>query len=264
MTNLNFDLGIGDIPEPLLLLQFDGLEIYMELVPAFSAGTTYAVNLFTPQTPFGVNVGEMEIGVMFVLDLILDASADINMSGGFRTKIDDVIQISTPMFVNVVLLTANVSTAPQDDSCDFRMQAEYAFNVGAGAGATVTLDDRTWGPDVTITTPLYYTKITDICVTKASSTISAAAATGASEGDSAVTGFVSTAISAESSFTHTAASVATGLASTVVSIGSTATYAIASVAIGLASTAASVFSDWTSIFSFRRALTTTTLMLRKS
>lgn len=78
--------------------------------------------------------------------------------------------IIAQVFADIAELVANISTAPQDDTCDFRMLAEYTFNLGAGAGATLTLGEHTWGPDVTTATPLYYTTLADICATKANST----------------------------------------------------------------------------------------------
>lgn len=90
--------------------------------------------------------------------------------------------IVAQVYADVAELVANVSTAPQGDVCDFRMLAGYTFNVAAGAGATLTMDTYTWGPAIFTSTPIYYTTLADICVTKASSTTTSTAASTATSG----------------------------------------------------------------------------------
>lgn len=100
MSNVSFDLDIQGIPETILQLQFDGLELYVELDTVLTLGATYTVNLFTPATPLALTVPGMDVGVWFVLDLILDAEAEIDMSSGFHIKLDDGVQINLAMFAN--------------------------------------------------------------------------------------------------------------------------------------------------------------------
>jgi hypothetical protein len=100
LSNVTFNLDVQGIPEALLQLQFDGLELYVQLDATFSAGATYTVNLFTPETPLAITVPGMDIGVWFVLDLILDANAEIDMSSGFHIKLDDGVQVNIAMFAN--------------------------------------------------------------------------------------------------------------------------------------------------------------------
>lgn len=88
--------------------------------------------------------------------------------------------IIAQLFADIAELVANVSAAPQGDVCDFRMDAEYSFNVGAGAGATLTLDANTWGPQIAASTPIFYTTLASLCATKANVTSTAAAASSTS------------------------------------------------------------------------------------
>jgi hypothetical protein len=88
--------------------------------------------------------------------------------------------IVAQVFADIAELVTNVSTAGDGGACDFAMLAEYSFNIGAGAGATLMLDTHTWGPDVTTSTPIFYTTLVSMCATKSTSTATAIAATVAS------------------------------------------------------------------------------------
>lgn len=100
MSNITFNLDVQGIPEALLQLQFDGLELYVQLDASFGAGATYAVNLFTPETPLAITVPGMDIGLWFVLDLILGVDAEIDMSSGFHIKLNDGVRVNIAMFAN--------------------------------------------------------------------------------------------------------------------------------------------------------------------
>ena len=54
--------------------------------------------------------------------------------------------------------------------CDFLVLGEFNFNLGAGAGATATFDANTWGPQVSTSTPVFYTTLLSLCATKAKTT----------------------------------------------------------------------------------------------
>ena len=100
IANVSFDLNVQGIPETTLQLQFDGLELYVELDTTLSLGATYTINLFTPETPIAITVPGMDLGVWFVLDLILVADGEIDISNGFHIKLDDGVQIKIAMFAN--------------------------------------------------------------------------------------------------------------------------------------------------------------------
>jgi hypothetical protein len=98
MGNITFDLDVQSIPQSLLQLQFDGLELYIQLDTTLDISASYKVNLFTPQTPLDLDVPGMKIGVWFTLDLLLDVDGNIDMASGFHIKFVDGVQINIPMF----------------------------------------------------------------------------------------------------------------------------------------------------------------------
>lgn len=109
--------------------------------------------------------------------------------------------IVAQVFADISEFVANISTS-QDVLCDFDMVALYAFNIGAGAGATLTVDSHTWGPDISTSTPIYYTTLANLCATKATSTaISTTAATTTSAGFLAKRGLTTTTLSTKQIFT---------------------------------------------------------------
>jgi hypothetical protein len=98
ISNITFNLDVQSNPQSLLQLQFDGLELYAQLDTTLDITASYTVNLFTPETPLGLAVPGLDVGVWFAFDLILDADAQIDMSSGFHIKFADGIQISIPIF----------------------------------------------------------------------------------------------------------------------------------------------------------------------
>jgi hypothetical protein len=102
--NATFDVDIPDIPECQLLVQFDGMELYMEIDTTLSGGATYDLSLYKSETAFGVSVGQEELGIIFSIDLILSAEASIDISSGFHIKLDDGVAI------NLALFSRNISS----------------------------------------------------------------------------------------------------------------------------------------------------------
>jgi hypothetical protein len=96
---IDFDIDIPDIPECELRFQFDGMELYMQIDTILSGGATYALNLYTSETPIGFTVGEdLLIGVIFSVDLILSVESEIDISSGFHIQLNDGVAIDIPMF----------------------------------------------------------------------------------------------------------------------------------------------------------------------
>ncbi|KAE8552349.1 hypothetical protein EYB25_006243 [Talaromyces marneffei] len=85
--------------------EFDNLELYLELDIKLSAGATYTLNLYTSETEEGFSVpGYATIGAVFSVDLILIASAEIDIGTGIHIKLDDGLAFDLEMF------NSNVST----------------------------------------------------------------------------------------------------------------------------------------------------------
>jgi hypothetical protein len=99
LNDTSFDLAIPDIPECQLLFEFDGLELYMEIDTTLSAGATYTFNLYTSESLLGVSAGQdLEVGIVFTVDVILSVEAEIDISSGFHIQLNDGVAINIAMF----------------------------------------------------------------------------------------------------------------------------------------------------------------------
>lgn len=99
LNGTTFDLAIPDIPECQLLFEFDDLELYMELDTTLSAGATYTLNLYKSETPIGVSAGQdLEIGIVFKVDVILSVEAEIDISSGFHIQLNNGFALNMTMF----------------------------------------------------------------------------------------------------------------------------------------------------------------------
>ena len=78
-----------NIFDPKVRLDFTGVEAYVNLNIAMSAGATYAVNLFTSNTPIGLGFPGLSVGVVFYVDLVFSLTEEINLDGGFYVKVAD-------------------------------------------------------------------------------------------------------------------------------------------------------------------------------
>lgn len=101
--DFNFDLDLPEMPEVGLQLQFDGLEIYVQIDTVLSAAATYTLNLYTSQTAIGIRVqDDLMIGVVASIDLILSVEGEIDISSGFHLKLEDGVQVNIGMFAKEV------------------------------------------------------------------------------------------------------------------------------------------------------------------
>ncbi|KAG5804541.1 hypothetical protein H9Q74_008774 [Fusarium xylarioides] len=236
---LDYDLNIDipEIPEFRLQFQFDGLEVYMLIDTVLSAGAAYTLDLYTSTTPAGFAVRDnLEVGVIFAIDLILSVEGEINISSGFHLRLDDGVlfdiaifskkisnltmnggdfeflpvtlesagvvfkavlrvgvkagfEIASPevsiagntiahvgggvevgVFANIAELITNVTlSTDEDDDCNFRVEEVYQLAVGAAAGASIAIDDITWGPVPETEIPVFYTTLGHACASQRSS-----------------------------------------------------------------------------------------------
>ncbi|KAJ4115313.1 hypothetical protein NW768_011165 [Fusarium equiseti] len=248
LPTMDFDLNIDlpQIPEFRLESQFDELEVYMLVDTVLSSGATYTLNLYTSTTPAGFAVRHnLEVGVIFTIDLILSAEGEIDISTGFHLKLDDGVKIELAVFskeisnmainggqfeflpvtvesagvvlkaalrvgiqagfeisssdvsiagkdifrisagiemgvyANIAELITNVTLSmDEDDQCGLRAEEAYRLAVGAAAGASIAIEDITWGPAVETEVPIFYTTLAQACVMpRSSGTIPAPKAT---------------------------------------------------------------------------------------
>lgn len=109
--------------------------------------------------------------------ILLNAVLRLSMRSGltlkspsFLTEISDKIPsagggIEASVFAHIAELSTNI-TVPAltgEDDCLLRVDSEFRIEIGAAAGASVFLGDRTWGPTPETQTPLFYTTVSDNC-----------------------------------------------------------------------------------------------------
>lgn len=80
--------------------------------------------------------------------------------------------IEASLYADLAQLTTNLTTHVDDDMEDCLVQVvqDFSFAVGAAAGATVFIDERTWGPTPSAHTPVFYTTLGKICALAAETT----------------------------------------------------------------------------------------------
>lgn len=93
-------MNLTSIPETTLTLEFDELEVYLDLEATLGAGQTYKVNLYPPgwYQPAGIKIGDQLIGIVMTLELLLTVSTDLSISTGVHVKFDDGLSMQIAMF----------------------------------------------------------------------------------------------------------------------------------------------------------------------
>ncbi|KAI4638434.1 hypothetical protein J4E93_009987 [Alternaria ventricosa] len=143
--DLAFDLNVPTIDAVNLHLQFDGMELYLEIGTVLNAGATYEITLFATQTPVGMKIGpNLMLGAVLSIDLILAVEGAIDISTGFHVKLDDGVAIDLPLFGNEVAdMTVNggqFEFLPVTlESASITMQA--ALRIGAHCGLEVVMPE---------------------------------------------------------------------------------------------------------------------------
>ncbi|KDN70968.1 hypothetical protein CSUB01_09966 [Colletotrichum sublineola] len=146
--NVTFDVDVPDFPEARLGFGFDNLELYMQLDTTLSAGLNYKLNLYTSTTPLGAAIGDdLQLGVVFAVDLILSVESEVQMSSGFHIRMDDRVSF------DIALFSKNVSTVSFDggrfeflpvvvESADVVLKAVLRVGVSAGIQLSTPVDSR--------------------------------------------------------------------------------------------------------------------------
>lgn len=97
------DLAIPQIPDVRLKFGFDELDLLMDIDVTLAAGAEYKLNLYTSQGPFGFRIAEdLLVGVVFSVDLILSADAEVTLGTGFHLQLDDGFEVELAMFAEEV------------------------------------------------------------------------------------------------------------------------------------------------------------------
>jgi hypothetical protein len=100
--DIAFDLDVPEVPDTNLHIQFEDMELYLELNTVLDTGATYEINLFATQSPVGFKVPNLQVGAVVAVDLILVVEGAIDISSGIHIKLDQVA-------MDLVLFGNNVS-----------------------------------------------------------------------------------------------------------------------------------------------------------
>lgn len=87
--------------------------------------------------------------------------------------------IEVGVYANLAEFTTNVTLAPEDDDCEFKVTQEYQIALGAVAGASIVFDTDTWGPVAATSIPIWNTALAEVCAKKGTKTASPATVTAA-------------------------------------------------------------------------------------
>lgn len=78
--------------------------------------------------------------------------------------------IEVGVYANLAEFTTNVTLAPDDDECEFKVKQEYQIALGAVAGASIVFDTDTWGPVAATSIPIWNTALAEVCAKKGTKT----------------------------------------------------------------------------------------------
>ncbi|KAK4184337.1 hypothetical protein QBC35DRAFT_59346 [Podospora australis] len=107
---------------------------------------------------------------------VMKALLRVGMHAGFELKTPKVATfkvsagVGVGVFAHVAELKLNMTGGTQiaaDTGCALKIEEEYTFALGAGAGATVAVQNNTWGFEPKTTVPIFYTKFLDVCAVTA-------------------------------------------------------------------------------------------------
>ena len=84
-----------DFFDPTLEVTFNEVEFYVDFSVAISAAQWVAIDLFASQTPIGIKVPGMTVGVVFVIDLVFSLAEELDFTGGFWVKLPEEAYIQT-------------------------------------------------------------------------------------------------------------------------------------------------------------------------
>lgn len=98
--DVDFEMNLTNIPETTMKLEFDELELYLELDATLDTAQTYKVNLYPPEwyQPAGIQIGDQLVGVVITLELLLTLSTKASISTGVHVKFDDGLAMEIAMF----------------------------------------------------------------------------------------------------------------------------------------------------------------------
>ncbi|KAI0527880.1 hypothetical protein F5B22DRAFT_8836 [Xylaria bambusicola] len=137
--------------KPQLKLSFSGVQAYANLDVRASAGQTFSLNLFASDSPLGIGISGLDVGVVFFVDLVFSISEAIDLTAGFQVSVPDDAYLEADIFggdiddsafegLNSQSLPVTVVSGTATFKADLRLRVQAGaeasidlFGIGAGA-----------------------------------------------------------------------------------------------------------------------------------
>lgn len=94
-----------DFFDPTLKFSFKDTEFFANVAVNISASQWVAIDLFASQTPIGIRIPGLTVGVVFIIDLVFSLTEELDVSGGFWIKVPD------DSFIEAGLLSGDLGDA---------------------------------------------------------------------------------------------------------------------------------------------------------
>ncbi|KAH8668302.1 hypothetical protein BX600DRAFT_253100 [Xylariales sp. PMI_506] len=131
-----------DLLDPTVKLEFQGVEAYIFTEVQAHANGTYSINLFASDSPIGLGIPGLSVGVLFYVDLVFSLLERIDMTGGFYVSIPNGSYLVASIFggdiTNILFDGIGVQSIPvtvQSGSATFK--ADLRLRVQCGAETTI-------------------------------------------------------------------------------------------------------------------------------
>ncbi|KAI0537343.1 hypothetical protein GGR58DRAFT_351897 [Xylaria digitata] len=137
--------------DPKLRIGFSGVQAYAALDLKASAEQTFSLNLFASNSPIGIGITGLDVGVVFFVDLVFSLSEAIDLTAGFQVTVPDDAYIEADIFkgdiddsafggLNSQSLPVTVVSGHATFKADLRLRVQAGaeasidlFGIGAGA-----------------------------------------------------------------------------------------------------------------------------------
>ncbi|KAI0166576.1 hypothetical protein GGR57DRAFT_447181 [Xylariaceae sp. FL1272] len=142
-----------DIFKPALRLEFSDVEAYAFLGVEVNAAQTFSLTLFSSDSPIGIGISGLDVGVVFFVDLVFHLSEEIDLTAGFEVQVPNYSYLEADIFGGDVgdtffeglqshSLPVTVVSGKATFKADLRLRvqagAEASLDIfGIGAGAVV-------------------------------------------------------------------------------------------------------------------------------
>ncbi len=80
-------LTTEDIFKPVVRFELKSIEATVHMDLASTGTLAFTLNLFTSETPFGISIPGLKLGLLFSVDLAFSLSNLLNIDGGFHLKL---------------------------------------------------------------------------------------------------------------------------------------------------------------------------------